>query len=160
VRYAQQRLLSLDCPVPTEADLKIFPLSQRFERSGRFKYPADATHKTCMRCGFSKPLDQFSPLKNGALGRQTRCKACIRLKGLAYTQSRLEAKAGRRRPDICDCCKKPNTAKGALHFDHDHLTGQFRGWLCNHCNAALGHVNDNIVRLEQLIDYVRRNCIC
>ena len=43
-----------------------------------------------------------------------------------------------------------------MHWDHDHSTNQFRGWICSSCNAALGHVDDSIERLSQLIGYLRR----
>jgi len=46
----------------------------------------------------------------------------------------VEAKPGH----PCDCCGRP--IPGTPRADHDHATGQFRGWLCNPCNTGLGHV--------------------
>jgi hypothetical protein len=40
-----------------------------------------------------------------------------------------EAKSG-----PCECCGKITR----LYLDHDHVTGQCRGWLCHRCNQALG----------------------
>jgi 5-methylcytosine-specific restriction endonuclease McrA len=37
-----------------------------------------ATEKPCSKCGEVKPLGEFSPAKNGPLGRQSSCKACYR----------------------------------------------------------------------------------
>jgi len=42
-------------------------------------------------------------------------------------------------------------------YDHDHKTDKFRGWLCGHCNSALGMVNDDISILEGLIKYLKEN---
>lgn len=45
---------------------------------------------------------------------------------------------------------------GKIHLDHDHITGAFRGWLCNRCNLALGHFEDSISGLEKGIVYLRK----
>jgi hypothetical protein len=68
----------------------------------------------------------------------------------------LETMAGRRRPEVCDACSGPPDTGRALHFDHCHTRGHFRGWLCRECNLALGNVRDNIQRLRQLIAYLER----
>lgn len=122
----------------------------------RSKYPPGTTHKTCPLCGACKSLTEFSEQKAGALGRQSRCKDCINAIGKEYTRKHRETKAGRQRPDCCDCCMKPHTARRAMHWDHDHNGGAFRGWLCSGCNSALGHVDDSIERLQMLIAYLAR----
>lgn len=43
-----------------------------------------------------------------------------------------------------------------LSVDHDHLTGQVRGLLCQPCNLALGHLKDDPERIFALADYLRR----
>jgi hypothetical protein len=55
----------------------------------------------------------------------------------------------------CKACgvDTPNHKQG-WHLDHCHATGAIRGILCHHCNAALGHAQDNIDRLKALIAYV------
>lgn len=49
------------------------------------------------------------------------------------------AKAGRPRPDHCEICHKP----AVTAFDHCHVTGKFRGWLCYRCNLGLGLMEDS-----------------
>jgi hypothetical protein len=40
-------------------------------------------------------------------------------------------------------------------LDHEHLTGEFRGWLCHHCNTALGLLQDSSDRCIALARYLR-----
>ena len=119
------------------------------------KYAPGTTEKPCTQCKVVKPLDEFSPFARGALGRQPRCKACICLNGKAYTRKTRESKAGRPRPDVCDACGRPPQRR-ALHWDHDHERGGFRGWLCHGCNTALGGAGDSVERLSLLIQYLTR----
>lgn len=57
-------------------------------------------------------------------------------------------------PLECECCNEI-TAQG-LHLDHDHETGEFRGWLCFGCNTALGKLGDNLEGVMRLVRYLRK----
>jgi hypothetical protein len=57
-------------------------------------------------------------------------------------------------PPHCEACGIPFTK--TPHIDHDHATGKFRGWLCHHCNHALGNAKDSRDRLQLLINYLAR----
>lgn len=124
----------------------------------RYKYAPGTTHKPCSRCDEIKPLSAFNPFDKGALGVSAKCKACLNAIGLAYTKRTRELRAGRPRPDRCEVCQA-FPGKRALHWDHDHLTGKFRGWLCSGCNSALGHAGDNIALLKKLIGYLERQTL-
>jgi hypothetical protein len=60
------------------------------------------------------------------------------------------------------CFNAPSGDKRRFPVDHDHRCcpgvkscGKcVRGILCNPCNAALGHVRDDLKRLQGLIDYL------
>lgn len=54
---------------------------------------------------------------------------------------------------VCDA----TPGKRRLCVDHDHTTGKVRELLCNHCNAALGQVDDNIEILTNLIAYLKKH---
>lgn len=43
-----------------------------------------------------------------------------------------------------------------LHFDHDHATGLFRGWLCSCCNTAIGLLKDDPQRAINAANYLIR----
>jgi hypothetical protein len=42
------------------------------------------------------------------------------------------------------------------HWDHDHKTGLFRGWLCSGCNTGLGMFRDNPESLRRAALYLER----
>jgi len=149
VRYAQQRLAEIRSQVGTRSD----PPRERKPR----KYAPDATHKRCTVCAQSLPLDHFSPHPAGALGVNPACKACRCAVGREQTRKRLERVATRPRPEHCECCGAPSTARHTLHWDHNHATGLFRGWICHGCNSALGQVGDSVERLRKLIRYLERS---
>ena len=65
--------------------------------------------------------------------------------------------AGRKRPKQCDVCKK---SSWRICFDHDHVTGGFRGWLCLNCNSALGFTKDSTKLLLKLAKYLERPLPC
>lgn len=77
----------------------------------------------------------------------------------AYYAKRKEAVAKRPPPENCEACGDATPGRGRLgmHFDHNHATGEFRGWLCPMCNRALGCARDDVKRLRSLIDYLERN---
>jgi Recombination endonuclease VII len=76
-------------------------------------------------------------------------KACRRAKGC------IDA-TGERRCGPCEIC---GAHSEPLHFDHDHSTGLFRGWLCGSCNRALGCMADDPSRLETAALYLRKKLI-
>lgn len=65
-------------------------------------------------------------------------------------RSNKEFLAGRAKPDICEVCGQ----KDRICFDHDHITGEFRGWLCFKCNTTLGYARDNPAILHALEMYL------
>ena|SRR5271155_1871330 len=77
--------------------------------------------------------------------------------GTEYTNLQRKLKkeklAGRPRPDICEVCG----GVGRICFDHDHATGNFRGWICSPCNTVLGLSEDNPERLLKLALYLEQH---
>ncbi len=52
-------------------------------------------------------------------------------------------------PEI-ECARK-------LHLDHDHISGNFRGWLCKKCNTAIGMLGDSKEILAVAINYLENS---
>ena len=97
------------------------------------------------------------------------CTACQREKDRVRYTHKIESERARSRryqrrlmpsptrpcPDNCEMCGGPPT-KRALHLDHDHDTGKFRGWLCHRCNTNLGRFGDSEAGLLKALEYLRR----
>jgi hypothetical protein len=75
--------------------------------------------------------------------------------GLLQQLKNKEIMAGRKRPSQCEICG----SLGEICFDHNHKTGEFRGWICHRCNLALGLVKDNTELLLTMIDYLKGQLI-
>lgn len=56
------------------------------------------------------------------------------------------------KPELCELCGK----KRQLGLDHDHNTGNFRGWLCGPCNRSLGVLGDSEAGLQRASAYLKR----
>jgi hypothetical protein len=86
------------------------------------------------------------------------CKSCTN--DNSKITSLLRKQNAHKRTSSCDCCGKIVTeTKGinSLVIDHDHETGEFRGWVCNDCNVGIGRLGDTVEGLEQAIDYLKGN---
>lgn len=58
----------------------------------------------------------------------------------------------------CAICGVPEIeCNGRLQMDHDHETGEFRGFLCGKCNRAIGLLNDSEELLIDALHYLM-NC--
>lgn len=119
--------------------------------------------KRCNTCEISKSLDEFSPDKRAAMGRQSRCKACCalwarrnretrpyyaRAKKFGVSEEEIKKVMEHERCEICDRID-------AKHIDHNHNDGSIRGLLCNDCNAALGLFKDSETILLKAIEYLQ-----
>lgn len=61
-------------------------------------------------------------------------------------------------PGYCECCDGTDSKSvGGFHEDHDHVTGEFRGWLCGSCNRGMGYLGDNLSGIEMAKQYLQRS---
>lgn len=66
-----------------------------------------------------------------------------------------EVRELRSRVTECQICGGPPTNKhGKFSLDHNHVTGQVRGLLCQSCNIGLGGFGDNVENLIRAIEYL------
>ena len=93
----------------------------------------------CANCGFVRV--------GFKAGKQWYCK-----QGASDRKRKYLYKDAEPKPSKCDICASTKR----ICYDHNHQNGEFRGWLCNACNIALGCVNDNPNTLRALADYLQR----
>ena len=119
--------------------------------------------RKCIKCGEDKPLDAYeirNNMGNGGTERRNDCKVC---RG-ASNQLVEKLKKQHPFPDnnyICPICKRSEEdlkhlfrGRRAWVLDHNHVTKQFRGWICNQCNTGLSRFNDDPVVLKNAAKYV------
>lgn len=71
-----------------------------------------------------------------------------------HKYKRQRAAAGRSMPNHCELCGVHRGPR-RLHWDHDHTTGAFRGYLCSECNTGLGKLGDDVPSLERALKYLQ-----
>jgi len=70
-------------------------------------------------------------------------------------KSRGLPKPTRPESHACECCQQPFEGK-RICLDHCHISGAFRGWLCNACNLGIGKMGDSIEGLMNAVRYLER----
>lgn len=109
--------------------------------------------KKCSKCKRNLPIGEFYKSKELLCGLGTRCRRCslgyewARKFGLSLeaADALLEAQSG-----TCRACKSTED----LHLDHNHDTGEIRGFLCGNCNRALGLLHDDPLVIVRLLKYL------
>jgi hypothetical protein len=57
----------------------------------------------------------------------------------------------------CAICRNTTPlGRGRWHIDHDHVTGQVRGLLCNNCNLGIGYFGDDPEIIKAAARYVTK----
>jgi len=114
-------------------------------------------HSRCSKCG-----DSFLKVQN-----RPYCKPCLK----GYTAELYALKQKYPYPDLDHCCDICGTAghdlrsdfgkggsrKTVWRLDHDHSTGEFRGFLCQRCNSGIGKMQDDPAIMLRAIAYLKTN---
>ena len=122
-------------------------------------------YKTCNECRIEKIMTEFSVNqygKNNRILRRPVCIECYSKKKKINPKLRREYELMNPRPQIgssweCPICEvdKIREFKNDVCLDHNHETGQIRGYLCGSCNASIGKFHEKIDRLERAIKWLK-----
>lgn len=110
--------------------------------------------KVCRRCNEQKEIELFPTFSNSTSGRKNTCGVCC--KELSALRKKLKEQNPPPVAGECPICQ--NFTKDWI-LDHCHFTDEFRGYICNNCNLALGRFNDDERLLKRAIDYLNRRGI-
>ena len=134
-------------------------------------FDQDQELKVCITCNEKLPFSCFKPVGgsrrlDGTPKLRNKCVTCYN----KNSNQREQLLKTTPKPDInykCPICLKK---KGEFYdytddssrqgdnsnwcLDHDHDTGEFRGWLCNKCNSGLGWLDDDINYVRRAVNYL------
>jgi hypothetical protein len=131
-------------------------------KSNRCNSCAHAVHKEWMKNPDNRKKHNIRVANNAAKPQNRFIKALrnsIRwalIHGHAPCSATVEEIAAAHDERCHGCGRLENTFPKKLSLDHNHDTGQFRGWLCKGCNIAVGETDDSSSRLRSLADYLDR----
>jgi hypothetical protein len=126
------------------------------------------THRYCRDCKKDVSLDLWDSYDIHGPHARYQCRPCKQ----RHRKQLSIAKANNPcNQDHCDICKivpsdfdsgsnggvsRVGKMKSILICDHDHETGEFRGWVCDDCNNMLSRAKDNIDTLREGANYLEK----
>ncbi len=123
--------------------------------------------KECKGCHAELSIFDFAANQRtprGAMNRRSYCKSCYKKrKGKYPKRSDIdEFESTSPRPPIgdtfqCPLCERIFTVTNnkLVNLDHDHITGEIRGWICQDCNTSMGRMGDDISTLARAIIWLK-----
>lgn len=126
----------------------------------------DATHnvpyedisktRICKICFQEKNIQDFEMTTRSVrkVYRKQMCRPCNKQERVAEKELKKIYGNTRSLGTPCDNCGK-TTSK--LSLDHCHETGEFRGWLCQLCNNAIGMLGDDLDSLRRAVEYLEKS---
>lgn len=122
--------------------------------------------KVCNVCHRLLDTNMFSKnqlQKNDRPIRRPSCIDCRKIIDGVNANNKEKVKWNKEKPHLipfeCPICNKRTipglTSKVVL--DHDHITGNIRGWICKSCNTGIGRFKDNTDILKNAINFIENN---
>jgi len=116
--------------------------------------------KRCSNCGLLKDKREFdiNQIQAGnRIVRRGECKECRKWKKPIPQKQKQEYLKKNPKPNIgdnfhCPVCNKtkPVLNNTSVALDHNHNTGEIRGYICLACNTGMGQLKDDTTILERV----------
>ena len=126
--------------------------------------------RVCYKCGEEKPITEFGVRvhgRNGAKELRNDCKPCNSEQTLGVNKLKKEHPQPNKDTYKCPICLRgrsefagfgSNTRKNSpFVLDHNHETGEFRGYVCDYCNVGMSRFNEDIEAMKRAIEYLQNN---
>ena len=124
----------------------------------RFEY------KVCDRCFKylkTETLYENNRLKKGdVITKRPSCRDCRKIKNGKNVSTEDRKKWELLKPKIgeifiCPICRKKSIGGISKHvLDHNHSSGEVRGYLCESCNTGIGRFDDDSLIIKNAIDWI------
>lgn len=125
--------------------------------------------KICRRCGNQKSIFDFEKNQRsiaGKISRRGECKDCRKRKTPINQKAKRQYEQANPKPPIgamfrCPICDVSFTRQfvNDVVLDHDHDTGEMRGYICRMCNSGIGMMEDSPTILARAIAWLQGKLI-
>lgn len=119
--------------------------------------------KICNICHKLLDTNLFAKNQNGKNNRSVRRPSCVdcrkHLEGINMS-AKIKADWAKKKPDNvpfeCPICGKRTIAgiTSKVVLDHNHRTGEPRGWVCDSCNTGIGRFKDDVELIKKAIKFI------
>ena len=110
-------------------------------------------------CGCSYPETEDFFYKMGK-GFSSKCKKCyiddVKCNQHGITLEELHSKDAVTNCEICEAKLTRGSSSNGRTMDHNHVTGEMRGVLCNNCNRGIGLLQDNPWIIKRSLEYLKK----
>lgn len=120
--------------------------------------------KKCTECLRFLPIACFGK-DSGANYLRGKCRTCEKNNAIATNRLRKQFPPPDSTKYSCPLCNitaeelVENGYKVKWCLDHNHATGEFRGYICNMCNTGISNLKENANVLQRAAEYVGRGAV-
>lgn len=117
----------------------------------------EETRRICSDCRVEKPISEFSMDTSYV---RSKCRQCYssNSRRANYLKKHYPAPRSDYSCPICEDTIESMKAKGYVRLgwclDHDHDTGEFRGYICHLCNTGISNMREDPDVLRRAIAYL------